>query len=678
MEKTSVYEGLTRQEFLHSLRDSRLLSTEELARVASANPDADTLVLASTLVASGILTAYQMEAVCQQKAAGLLVGNYEILDRLGAGGMGTVFKARHRRMKRIVALKVLSRSLSSDETFVKRFQREVETIAQLSHPNIVMAYDADEDAAGHFLVMEFVSGADLASLVHKQGPFEVAAAVNAIVQAARGLEYAHRQGIIHRDIKPANLLRDGNGVVKVTDLGLARIATNNALGEQTTDCSLTKVGGIMGTTEYMPPEQAVDATSIDHRADIYSLGATLYFLLLGRAPFVGPTMMATLLKHREAPIPVLCDACKDVPAQLDDVFRRMLAKQPRDRQRTMAEVVLGLEAVLANLSGHTALPMPPFPRDAESAAATNALTSTGRSGFEKTVAPADRPSTLDIHPSNTETFTGISVLLVEPSRVQAGIIRGYLQTSGVANLVVVASGQDALKAVKASCPDGIVSAMYLKDMTGVELARHVRDATSAGPPGFVLISSEGDSSEVGLMTQSGQAIVLQKPFTAEALVQAMRLSSPRLHGLKPPSGAAMKPPSGASNMPAAATPPDRSKYRVLIVDDSAPARLNERNVLKALGFTQFIEAIDGAQAVAVVSTEKVNLIVTDYNMPHMDGAGLVGYLKQNAHTASVPIIMVTTETDPDKLEAVRRHGVAAVCEKSFRADAVGKIIEQLF
>src|SRR5262249_39835986 len=158
-------------------------------------------------------------------------GNYEVLDRLGAGGMGTVFKARHRRMKRVVALKVLSRAAGTDDTFVQRFQREVEVISRLTHPNIVMAFDADEGERGHFLGMEFVTGRALASEVQEGGPLSARAALEATLHAARAMEYAHAQGIIHRDIKPANLLRDAGGVVKVADLGLARL--HNAGGSGT-------------------------------------------------------------------------------------------------------------------------------------------------------------------------------------------------------------------------------------------------------------------------------------------------------------------------------------------------------------------------------------------------------------------------------------------------------------
>src|SRR5262245_45938517 len=204
--------------------------------------------------------------------------------------MGTVFKARHKRMRRIVAIKVLSRDVAQDERFIKRFQREVEAVARLSHPNIVMAHDADEAEVGHFLVMEFVNGRDLASTVEKQGPLPVRIAVSCSLQAARALEYAHGQGIIHRDIKPANLLRDESGVVKVADLGLARF--EEAVAAPHSSSALTQAGTIMGTVDYMSPEQAMGAEGVDHRSDIYSLGCSLYFLLVGKPPYEGPTMMA--------------------------------------------------------------------------------------------------------------------------------------------------------------------------------------------------------------------------------------------------------------------------------------------------------------------------------------------------------------------------------------------------
>src|SRR5262249_50889669 len=162
--------------------------------------------LAKHLVEEGKLTSFQAAAVLEARGGELRVGNYDVLEKLGAGAMGTVYKARHRRMKRIVALKVLSRTAAAD-TFVKRFQREIETLAQLSHSNIVMAFDADEAEIGPYLVMEFVDGRDLASIVQKNGPMNVKEAIESILQAARGLDYAHKKNIIHRDIKPANIMR---------------------------------------------------------------------------------------------------------------------------------------------------------------------------------------------------------------------------------------------------------------------------------------------------------------------------------------------------------------------------------------------------------------------------------------------------------------------------------------
>jgi class 3 adenylate cyclase/predicted ATPase/tRNA A-37 threonylcarbamoyl transferase component Bud32 len=343
--------GLSVEELLDSLKESKLLSEEDVQRaktVSSSSVDAPSF--AQSLVVSGVLTSYQMEAVSNRKFERLRIGNYDVLDRLGAGGMGTVYKARHRRMKRIVALKLLSDTLAQDDNFVRRFQREVEVVARLSHTNIVMAYDADEDNAGPFLVMECVDGDDLAALVQNNGPLDVPVAIDCILQAARGMDYAHTQGIIHRDIKPANLLRDVMGIVKVSDLGVARL---NIMEGATEASGITQAGGIVGSAHYMSPEQAIDSTSIDHRADIYSLGATLYFLLVGRPPYQANTMMAALLQHREAPIPSLADARKDVPLALDTVFRRMVAKAPVDRYQSMAEVVGALETVEASRIGAT-------------------------------------------------------------------------------------------------------------------------------------------------------------------------------------------------------------------------------------------------------------------------------------------------------------------------------------
>lgn len=271
-------------------------------------------------------------------------GDYVVLGRIGAGGMGQVFKARHRRMDRIVALKVLPKSAMNSPEAVRRFEREAKAAARLIHPNIVTAFDAGEAQGVHFLVMEFVDGGDLAGLVKSQGPLPVEKAVDYILQAARGLDYAHGEGVVHRDIKPANLLLDKKGVVKILDMGLARLddALGGGGGVQE---GLTQSGQVMGTVDYMAPEQAVDTRTADAKADVYALGCTLYRLLTGENVYGGETLVQKLLAHREQPIPSLAAKRNDVPAALDAVFRKLVAKRPEERYQTMREVIEALETV---------------------------------------------------------------------------------------------------------------------------------------------------------------------------------------------------------------------------------------------------------------------------------------------------------------------------------------------
>jgi serine/threonine-protein kinase len=255
------------------------------------------------------------------------MGEYDLIERIGMGGMGQVFKAVHRRMARTVAVKLLP-STSADSS--RRFQDEVRAAAKLIHPNIVHAYDAGEADGIPFLVMEFVEGIDLARYVQQHGPMSVELAVNCIRQAAQGLRYAHERGIIHRDIKPANILLGTDGTVKVLDLGLARY------GAAEKDVA-------MGTPSFMAPEQALAPDEADHRADIYALGCTLFFLLTGKPPFDGATVIQNVVAHREGAVPSVKQARPEVPATLDAVFRRMVVKRPEDRFQTMAEVVAALE-----------------------------------------------------------------------------------------------------------------------------------------------------------------------------------------------------------------------------------------------------------------------------------------------------------------------------------------------
>jgi len=297
--------------------------------------------LVGELVKQNHLTEFQAQEIAEGRAKSLIMGEYTLLDRIGAGGMGQVFKAQHRRMKREVAIKTLPPKTMAEPASVARFEREVEAAAKLRHPNIVAADDAGFANGVHFLVMEYVAGNDLSALVKKSGPLPIEKAVNYILQAARGLDYAHKHGVVHRDIKPGNLLVDAEGTVKILDMGLAKIEAD---GYAATQSELTGSGSVFGTIDYMAPEQARSTHHADARADIYSLGCSLYYLIVGRALYAGETITAKLLAHQSDPIPQLDKLRADVTAELEAVFQRMVAKTVENRYQTMSEVILDLQS----------------------------------------------------------------------------------------------------------------------------------------------------------------------------------------------------------------------------------------------------------------------------------------------------------------------------------------------
>jgi WD40 repeat protein/serine/threonine protein kinase len=291
------------------------------------------------------LTVAPKDATMGQDAEADLgvIRDYQLLSKIGAGGMGTVYKALHTRLQKIVALKVLPDGRMDDPQAVERFEREMQAVGRLSHPNIVGAHDAGEHEGTHFLVMEHVAGVDLSELIRQTGPLPIADACELVRQAAVGLQHAHEHDLVHRDIKPSNLMLAPDGQLKILDLGLARLHTT---GQQ----ELTSTGQMMGTLDYIAPEQTGDSHDVDIRADIFSLGATLYKLLTGVTPYSDPrynTAVKRLAALANDPIPPVQDRRNDVPAELATVVSRMLAKDPDDRFGTPAEVAQALEPFAA-------------------------------------------------------------------------------------------------------------------------------------------------------------------------------------------------------------------------------------------------------------------------------------------------------------------------------------------
>jgi serine/threonine protein kinase len=301
----------------------------------------DPVVVCKELEDAGVITRWQSEKILQGKYKGFFLGSHKLLGHLGSGGMSSVYLAEHILMKHQRAIKVLPKSKLGKNSYLERFQREAKAIASLNHPNIVRAYDINNEKDTHYLVMEYVEGADMQNLVRKHGPLPYAVAADYIAQAARGLHHAHEAGLIHRDVKPANLLVNKDGVVKVLDLGLA-------LFSEDTDASLTMEYNdkVLGTADYLPPEQAINSHKIDSRADMYGLGCTLYFLLTGHPPFPDGSIASRIIKHQNSMPPDIRKERVDCPGELDGVCVKMMQKDPKFRYTSCLQVAEILEAWL--------------------------------------------------------------------------------------------------------------------------------------------------------------------------------------------------------------------------------------------------------------------------------------------------------------------------------------------
>jgi serine/threonine-protein kinase len=310
------------------------------------------------LLRRGWLTPLQHSYLVEGRVAELFPGGYVILDKLGEGAMGAVFKASEPRKQRTVVVKFLHRDLVQDERMRRRFQREVAASTRLHHPNVVATLDHGEADGRPYFVMEYVPGQDLADRVADGGPLPVAVACDYVRQAALGLQHAHDNGLIHRDVKPSNLMVTAAGAVKLLDLGLCRLRENSGVGG---GVELTRQGAALGTPEYMAPEQARDSTKVDIRADLYSLGCTLYYLLAGRPPFLAPAPLAVVRCQLLDEPPPIDRFRPDVPAAVRAVVHRLLSKAPAERYQTPAELARALHEVAAQLDPAFTSSVPPVP-----------------------------------------------------------------------------------------------------------------------------------------------------------------------------------------------------------------------------------------------------------------------------------------------------------------------------
>jgi serine/threonine protein kinase len=336
----------TTDEFIELIQKSGVVDAGRLAAYLQPIRDRDQIpklpnVLASFMVRDAVLTLFQAEQLLLGKWKRFTIGKYKVLERLGTGGMGQVFLCEHKLMRRRVAVKVLPTAKAEQEASLERFYREGRAVASLDHPNLVRAFDIDQEEALHFLVMEFIDGSNLHELVKRIGPLSPLRACHYIYQAAFGLQYAFEcAGLVHRDIKPGNILIDRSGMIKILDMGLARFFYDEE------DMLTRKYDETLGTADYLAPEQALDSHCVDIRADIYSLGATFYYLLTGSPPFADGTVAQKLMWHQtREPTPIRAKR-PEVPENVVAIVERMMKKNAAERFSSPAEVAAALEPLV--------------------------------------------------------------------------------------------------------------------------------------------------------------------------------------------------------------------------------------------------------------------------------------------------------------------------------------------
>jgi serine/threonine-protein kinase len=330
-------------DLLPVIRNSGVLSEKQLAeiktKILQGDYPMDSVALAERLVRDSILTSYQAKRFLANRSNGLIVGRYIILDRIGSGSMGRVYKAHHVMMDRVVALKIISPEIASNERVVARFQREMKLVGRLDHPNVVRAFDADQIQKVLYIVMEFVPGYSLGERL-KKGPIPALEMIDYAAQAALGLAHAHDQGIVHRDIKPSNMLLNRDGRIKILDLGLG------VLMEADNSATFATADGIaVGTVDYMSPEQAC-GRDVDGRSDLYGLGCAMYHLMTGRLPFPGTSPIERLGKRISGRHVPITEHIPEMPSSFVRILDKMMAHKPHERFATATEVAEALQGLI--------------------------------------------------------------------------------------------------------------------------------------------------------------------------------------------------------------------------------------------------------------------------------------------------------------------------------------------
>ncbi len=345
--EAASYLDSSARKFLRTVLQSKLANLESIKSTITSlvadSPELPTLRIAEGLVDAGILSKWQTRMLLRGKKRGFSMGHYTLREPIGRGAMSVVYLGIHNVMKRPAALKILPSEETKDRRMVQRFERESVIASQLNDPNTTNVYEFDRAGGNLFLAMEYVDGLNLHELVRRDGALSIPFALDLITQACCGLAHIHDLGIVHRDMKPTNLLLKNNGVIKIIDFGLAKAEGLELRG--------LEPNRLLGTSDFVAPEQITDSETVDARADIYALGCTLYFLLTGQPPYPGKTVSLQLAKHQSAPIADVRKLRSDVPAVVVDFLTRLMAKQPSQRPRSVSALLRELALIRGTFTG---------------------------------------------------------------------------------------------------------------------------------------------------------------------------------------------------------------------------------------------------------------------------------------------------------------------------------------